>query len=331
MTARWRWATEPEWDRFAREAPSATAFHSRAWCESYCSYAPRYTPRALAVELHGRELLVPVFARRGMLRRGPFLRAVSSRPGVYGGPIALDGPLGEEGWAEFGAALGASPLGAWECFGNVLDPHAPPVGELVRAQRTTHLVDLAELSDDVLASYDSNCRRNVRKAEREGISVQRESGPAARAEYFAMYVASQQRWGEDPSRGYRESLFELLERVAGAELWTSRTREGELAAGGWFVASRSHVVYWHGAMHERFSPLRPANALHHALIVESRRRGARYYDFNPSEDLEGVQQFKRSFGAREASFATFQWRSSAAATLERWLGRARAAWSTPRT
>ncbi len=323
MAPRWQWASNSEWDQFAGDSPCATPFHSRAWCESYCAYAPRYAPRALTVELDGRKLLVPVFVRRGLLRRGPFLRAVSSRPGVYGGPIALDGPLGESAWKSFGAALGASLLGAWECFGNVLDPHAPLASDLACGQRSTHLVDLAALPEDVLSSYDSNCRRNVRKAEREGITVQRESGAAARSEYFAMYVASQQRWGEDPERGYRERLFELLERVAGAELWTARTREGELAAGGWFVASRAHVVYWHGAMHERFSPLRPANALHHALIVESRRRGARYYDFNPSEELEGVQQFKRSFGAREASFATFQWRSSAAATLERWLARAR--------
>lgn len=323
MAARWGWATETEWDQVSREAPCATPFHSRAWCEAYCSYAPRYSPRALRLELDGRALFLPVFVRRGLLRRGPFMRAVSARPGVYGGPIALDGPLGPRGWSSFAAALSASPLGAWECFGNVLDPQAPLANEVTCEQRRTHLVDLASLPDDVLASYDSNCRRNVRKAEREGIAVQRESGPAARSEYFAMYVASQERWGEDAAHGYRERLFELLERVAGAELWTARTREGELAAGGWFLASRAHVVFWHGAMHERFSPLRPANALHHALIVESRRRGARYYDFNPSEKIEGVQQFKRSFGAREATFPTFQWRSDAAATLERWLARAR--------
>ncbi len=324
MTATWRWAGPEEWDRFAAESPCATPFHSRVWCEAFAAYAPRYSPRALLVEFaSGRKALLPLFVRKGLLRRGPFTRAVSSRPGVYGGPLALDGPLGAQGWSEFAAALANAPLGVWECFGNVLDPQGPPSAGWSSSQRRTHLVDLASLPDDALASYDSNCRRNVRKAEREGITVQRESGAAVRAEYHAMYVASQVRWGEDPARGYREKLFELLDATKWAELWTARTREGQLAAGGWFVASAVHVVYWHGAMHEEFAPLRPANALHHALIVESRRRGARCYDFNPSQSLEGVEQFKRSFGAREVAFPTYNWRSPTAERWERWLGRAK--------
>jgi hypothetical protein len=321
MAPNWRWARPEEWDRIAGASPCATPFHLRSWCEAFAGYAPRYAPRALLVDLpSGVGALLPLFVRKGVLRRGPFTRAVSSRPGVYGGPITPQGPLGERGWSEFAAALGDAPLGVWECFGNVLDPQAPGANSSLRR---THLVDLEALPEDALASYDSNCRRNVRKAEREGVSVQRESGAAVRAEYHAMYVASQVRWGEDPARGYREELFERLEAAPCAELWTARTREGQLAAGGWFVASAKHVVYWHGAMHEELAPLRPANALHHALVVESRRRGARFYDFNPSQSLEGVEQFKRSFGAREVAFPTYSWRSPSAARWERWLGRAK--------
>jgi CelD/BcsL family acetyltransferase involved in cellulose biosynthesis len=323
MAHTWRWASPPEWDRFAQHSPCATPFHARGWCETYCAYSPRYQARALALELDtGRSVLLPLFLRSGVLRRGVFARAVSSRPGVYGGPLALEAALSSEDWSAFARAMPDLPLGAWECFGNALDPHAPAAEHLHTGRRTTHVVDLAALPDDALGSYESNCRRNVRKAEREGVRVQREERPEALREYYAMYVASQRRWGEDPERGYEERLFELLAARAGAELWTARTREGALAAGGWFLFSAAHVVYWHGSMHEEFSALRPANALHHTLIVEARRRGARCYDFNPSEDLDGVKQFKRSFGARELEFPTLRWRSAALARLERWLGRA---------
>lgn len=324
MAQSWRWASPHEWDEFAAQSPCATPFHSRAWCESFCAYSSRYAARALNIELDSeRTVLLPLFVRTGLLRRGPFTRAVSARPGVYGGPLALEGPLRAEDWGAFARALPELPLGAWECFGNLLDPSAPePDHALSLGRRRTHVIELRGLPDDPLASYEAGCRRNVRKAEREGVLVQREDSDRALEQYFAMYVASQKRWGEDDARGYTSRLFELLRASGVAQLWTARTREGELAAGGWFVASAQHVVYWHGAMHEAFAPLRPANALHHALIVDSRGRGARYYDFNPSEELEGVAQFKRSFGTRELEFPTLRWRSPALARLGRWLGRA---------
>jgi len=325
MTREWRWARPDEWDAIASASPCATPFHARSWCESFAAYDKRFTARAIVLAVDaGREALLPLFQRAGALRRGPLSRAVSSQPGVYGGPICADGALSESDWRAFFARLPNLPFARWECFGNLHDSPPTDVCDALGAtQRSTHVVELEGLPDDPLESYEAACRRNVRKAQREGVVVARENDAKALEEYYGLFLDSLRRWGKEPGRGYRRSLFERLAKTEGAELWTARAPDGRMAAGGWFVVAPRHWVYWHGAMREDLSALRPANALHHALIVEAKRRGAARYDFNPSGGLEGVETFKRSFGAREFVFPVFTWRSALASRLERWRGKSR--------
>ncbi len=130
----------------------------------------------------GTEVLMPLFVRRGLLRKGPFARAVSTQPGVYGGPLAARGRLGPEGWASFARAARSLPFGRIDCFGNVLDPLPAELSATFGAtSRTTHVVELDRLPEDPVESYEPACRRNVRKAEREGVTIARvESGCRAR-------------------------------------------------------------------------------------------------------------------------------------------------------
>jgi CelD/BcsL family acetyltransferase involved in cellulose biosynthesis len=307
----WRWAPPEEWDAMIAVSPCATPFHGRAWCEAYAACDRRFDVRALGLRLEdGGDVLMPLFARRGMLRKGPFARAVAAQPGVYGGPLLPRGGLSPEEWAGFASAARSLPFGRIDVFGNVLDPLPPAIAAAFGARsRTTHVVELDRLPEDPIESYEPACRRNVRKSEREGVVVSRESSAAAVREYFAIYRDSLRRWGKGESEGYPIEWISGLVAAPSVELWCARIADGRMAAGGLFVFAPRHTVYWHGAMLDELSAARPANALHHALIAESRRRGCRLYDFNPSGGHPGTDEFKRSFGAREREFSIWSLRS----------------------
>lgn len=317
-TPTWRWVEPAEWDDFVRSSPCATPFHTRAWCEAFSAYDPRFSARALALQLEAGEVLLPFFARRGVLRRGPFARAVASQPGVYGGPLARTGPLTAAMWGEFVAALPRLPFGRLDCFGNVFDPLPEALARDLRATpRTTHAITLEGLPEDTRSTYSKGCKHALTKSRRAEVRCEASHDIDA---YFEVYRDSLRRWGKTEERGYRREVFQHLLATPLAELWVVRMPSGEIAAGGLFLFTARHCVWWHGAMRDQFSDASPSNALIHAVLGRARERGCALFDFNPSGGHEGVDSFKRSFGAKSFEFPIFTWRSGLAARFGRSSG-----------
>jgi CelD/BcsL family acetyltransferase involved in cellulose biosynthesis len=325
----WSWLEPPDWDRIVSASPAATGFHARGWLEAMAAWQPRFEARALGLALaDGARLALPMLVRRGALRRGPFGRGVSSHPSTYGGPVCAERLLTETDWETFLDLLARAPLGRIECFGNPLQPLPPAAESRVGVREgETHVIELESLPAAAREGYPPACRRAVRKAEREGVTVARSSDPAGVGEYHALHRESVARWGQTAEQALPPGVLERLVHVPGVELWCARGPDGRLAAGGLFLFARAHVVYWHGALCAELAGLRPANLLHDALIEEARRRGARLYDFNPSAGLEGVRAFKESFGARPLRFAIWRHRHPWIALL---AGRGRRGLTAPR-
>jgi hypothetical protein len=62
--------------------------------------------------------------------------------------------------------------------------------------------------------------------------------------------------------------------------------------------SKRHVVSWHAATLRDYLRTNVAKAQIFHVISDACSRGYRWFDFNPSAGLEGVQVFKESFDAR---------------------------------
>jgi hypothetical protein len=230
---RWEWLGDGDWDRIVRASPGATGFHGRAWSQAIAAWDSRFTPRALGVELDDGELAaLPLFVRKGALRRGPFSRAVSSHPSVYGGPIAATRLLRADDWRRVLDGLRRSRLGRLECFGNPLQPVPTNVALASTRVFTTHTIELASLPQVASASYKNGCRYQVRQARNLGVTVERTQAAKDVHEYFAIYEDSLRRWGKDAGDSYPRSLFEALIASDAAELWCARAPDGRMAAGG---------------------------------------------------------------------------------------------------
>lgn len=318
-TERWRWLSDGEWDEIVAASPGATGFHSRGWSVAHSSIDPRYRSRCLGVDLAGGGLAaLPLLVRRGLLRNGLFGRAFASSSSVYGGPLLAGRHLTEADWRGFLDALEAFPLGRVECYGNPHEPLPAALAGRFRTRRSsTHVIDLSGLGEDVVESFTSACRRNVRKARREGIVVERLDASSGIAEYLAIYADTLRRWGKPAGEGHDERQMRAWITAPCAELWGAREPGGRLAAAGFFLFARDVAVYWHGAMLEELAALRPANALHAHLIEDARRRGCRRYDFNPSGGLRGVEEFKESFSAERVEVLGWRHRHRWVAALDR--------------
>ena len=308
MAKRWEWLDAETWDAIADQSPGATWFHTRAWSEATAHTDTRYRARGLGLRLSsGERCLFPLVVRAGALRVGPLGRAVSTQPGTYGGPLLAERLLTRADWVEVLQLLKEVPIGRIDCFGNVQDPvPADLVLDCRPERRSTHLIELRDLPEDPLSTYRSTLRRQVRAALKAGINCRTIETDGELHEYFELYQARVASWGKRPEQGIPLRMFEYLRAAPGAEIWCAFAEDGRIAAGGTFLFSARHCVYWQGALHEEFARQNPSKALMHHLILEARGRGLARFDFNPSSGIGGVEYFKRGFRAQEVEFETWR-------------------------
>jgi len=286
-----RTATDAEWDRFTDRDEGATCFHTRAWYELWRDHAGlRPDPRLLVLASGKRALLPLAYRRRRISRRKAH---ISSPVGTYGGFLTEE-PLDKREGLELEGYL--ETLSGLRLRLNPFSSYTP--GLTVTEPDTTLVTPLSQDFDAVFATWRAGHRRNVRIAERSGVTIDRASCDRDWEAYYQIYLASLARWGEATTSRYPASLFRLIRGMAGAALWLARYRD-RIISGALVLSHNHHAVYWHGAGDADHFHLRAANLLHCCIMRDCARRGLRWYDFNPSGGHEGVARFKAGFGTEE--------------------------------
>ncbi len=287
-----RKATDEEWNRFFKETPYATFFHSPAWSRVWSIYRDDMEPSPRLVRFdEGTEALLPLTIAK---RWGGTVRAhISSPAGTYGGwlaPSSLDASQRE--------AIEQVIVGLGEVKWRV-NPFAPSPSQslLEKAQDDfTQALHLSSPFDKILDGWSKSRRYNARKAEREGVKVSTAESRSEWEEYFEAYEDSLERWGEDASSRYHWPLFEALRaEEEGVELWVSRF-DGRVVSGALCLYAGNHVAYWHGATLREYFDVNPVDILFREAIRDACDRGLEWFDFNPSGGHEGVVKFKKRFG-----------------------------------
>jgi CelD/BcsL family acetyltransferase involved in cellulose biosynthesis len=125
-------------------------------------------------------------------------------------------------------------------------------------------------------------------------------------EYYAVYMDSVRRWGDQATSIYPYALFENIRDAEkkcpeAIKLWLARVN-GRVGAGALVFYQGRHAVSWHAATGEDYYAESPANALQMAIIEDAFERGFSFYDLNPSGGHKGTERFKIGMGAVERSF-----------------------------
>jgi lipid II:glycine glycyltransferase (peptidoglycan interpeptide bridge formation enzyme) len=151
--------------------------------------------------------------------------------------------------------------------------------------------------DEVFAGFNQLWRRNIRKAAKSGVEVER-GGREDLAEFHPVYVETAHRDGFTP-RGlpYFQRMWDAMnaedpDRLA---LYLAR-HEGEVVAATTLVTVGDHAWYSYGASTTASRNVRPSNAVQWRMITDSMAAGCSVYDLRGISPLLGLVQFKVGTG-----------------------------------
>lgn len=286
------------WDRFATEHPRGTVYHLSAWTE-VLRRAYRFEPHGLAVEDENAQLA-------GVL---PLVRA--SRP--FSGSrlnslpvVRWGGPLADTADAE-GALLRAAcelvDFGRAERL-HITSPRAGYERVLPGLSAAeAHPAWWLELPDDLAAfreGFKSRSRslpRNVRRAEREGVTVREAHSRDDLRAFYRLYLRVMRGRRVLP-RSFRQlaAAQQLLGPPGVFRLFVAEL-DDRIVAGAVFHFFRDTVDLLYNASDDRYLHARPNHALYWEVIRLAIEGGAAVFDFGAGRPGGSLAEFKRRWGA----------------------------------
>ncbi len=283
----------PAWDQWVLARPEGTVFHTRAWMrvlrESY-----GFVPLAIVGDSLDRPgALLPLMECRDLLGRK---RGVSLPFSDHTRPLAES----EARWCQLWAAV--LELGRRRGWTRVEFRGASPLSLCAQAAPTWlgHVLDLTPGPDALWNKVDSSVRRAIRKAQREGVVVRRETCWEAVAAFYQMHCQTRRGHGLPPQPiGFFRHLHQhFLTRDAGA-VFTAYHRERPVAA-AIFLHAGSTAVYKFGASERDSLQLRANNAVMWEAIRHHADGKLGQLDFGrTAPDQEGLRRYKLSWGTVE--------------------------------
>jgi lipid II:glycine glycyltransferase (peptidoglycan interpeptide bridge formation enzyme) len=190
--------------------------------------------------------------------------------------------------------------------------HAPATLQV----KQTRLVEL-DADDALLASFDKDTRYAIRRAGREGVTVEIVEDPTdetAIDRLHALVLETQQRAGfpRPPLERYRRA-WHALAAGGRAAIFEAR-HDGELLASGMLVVEGDRSFYlFAGSRREAPGETKryPSYLLQWEMMRSARDRGARIHDLwgiapqgaGPEHPWYGVGLFKKGFGGRQVAWA----------------------------
>jgi hypothetical protein len=301
--------------------PAAQAFHSPEWIDFVCAVGGFENATRLYETPDGRTLVVP------MVRRA-----------LLGAAVSTQGSL-PEGWG-IGGVLSQDPVRA-EDLSVVYDDLRRQRGVLRTAiqpssrtaalwasadlpgvksvPRLSHVLDLDGGFETVWERrFTGSARTAVRKAERAGVVVERDTTGALVPEFYALLEESVDRWARQQHeplllsrwRARRRdpmSKLQAMARFLPSVFTLYLARHQGRAVAGIIVLSGTGARYTNGAMAKELAgPVRANYLLHRTAIEDAVRAGSTHYDFGESGGSQALAQFKTRFGARPEPYRSFR-------------------------
>ncbi len=166
--------------------------------------------------------------------------------------------------------------------------------------------------DDVLKGMNQLWRRNIKKADKQGVEVTSSSTAEELKAFHDLYVHTAER---DHFTPRPLTYFTTMVEALGAEspdrirLWFAR-HEGDLVAATIAIRVGAHAWYSYGASSTEKRDVRGSNAIQWAMIRDAIAAGADVYDLrgitdtlDPDDSHVGLIQFKVGTGGEAVEYA----------------------------
>jgi len=293
-------AAPEEWDKIWGNCDYATYFHSRQWAEIWQTYTQGFyqpVPELITFSDNKQAVLPFSLQKRKKFVKTYFLTA----DGQFGNWISLD-PLDKNHVSLLTDHIHR------KCHNLVwrLNPYDPVEVEISHPniykleEDENFAVDLTCGFEQVLKGCYHGHRCSYQKGKKEGLTIRRAETEEDWRQYYGAYEDTLRRWGDSTLSQYEWDLFRIIyeNKSIHVHLWLA-IHNTAVVAGALCFTAKHHVVCWHAAVLEKFFPLRPMNYMFLEIMKEMSAIGYECFDFSTSAHLEGLQTFKKRFGARE--------------------------------
>ena len=322
------------WQEQYASDPEALVTQSPAWLEAMCALRGWEDASRLYETPSGRLLVLPMARRVGLGTGRLALQSSYAEGWGMGGFLASGGVTREDVEAV------APDLIERAGMRTLVRPNPLLAGEWTAAKvpgarvlgRLAHVLDLDGGFDLVWnRRFAGSARRDVRRAERAGVVVERGSSAAYVDVFYELFDRSLERWAErqrEPVwlarwRGHRRDpvrKFHLLARSLGHAfgVWVARLDERPVAAAIVLLGPNAH--YTRGAMDvELAGPARANYLIHFHAIREACEAGCRSYHFGETGGSSTLAFFKTRFGAEPRSYAEYRFERLPLTSIDRRL------------
>jgi CelD/BcsL family acetyltransferase involved in cellulose biosynthesis len=285
--------TDPRWADFVTRHPRATPFHHPAWtrlvadCYGFGAFVLATSDPSGAIRTG-----LPVVEVRHLHGRPKWV----SLPFTDYCPPLVSGRQQEE---ELASAL----LRASRAAGvRQVEIRAPLAGGSPAATALRHVLALGRSPAEVYAGFHrSQVQRNIRRAEREELTVRRASRPQDLTDtFYQLHLRTRRRQGVpvQPRRFFRLLWENTISTGLGSVLIVEASARPIAAAV--FLAWNGTVIYKFGASDASTWSLRPNHLLFWHAIRTACEQGYQWFDFGRTDvGQEGLRNFKLSWGAVE--------------------------------
>lgn len=288
------------WNRWREREPSAHP--------SYVTSFAKDGDRSLCLAYESRHgsVLFPVIERS--LAAEPWMTAEDDKtrdlttPYGYGGPFCFDvrdaDPLQGGFWGAFEAWARersiASLFGRLSLFPNQLLPWPRGVAEV--QNNVVRRLDCTP--EELWRDYAHKVRKNVKRARRAGLVVERSEGTRHLDEFCAIYEATMRRNDAADSYFFPRSFFETLVRELEGNhaVFIVRDGDGRAVSVELVLASASHLYsFLGGTLQDAFAD-RPNDLLKHAVCEWGMETGRTAFVLGGGYGADdGIFRYKRSF------------------------------------
>jgi hypothetical protein len=313
-------APHPQWNKAFSADPNSQVFHSPDWVAGVCAAGGFQNATRLYEAPDGRQLIMPMVQRSYL---GGALSRQASLPPSWGmgGVLSADEVRPEDLtaiWADLRRQRrvlrtfirpASRTAALWAAADLPGAKSQPGLG---------HVLDLEGGFDVVWSKrFTQTARRAVRKAEKSGVVVERDTTGARLPEYFVLLEDSIKRWAQQQHEPlllsrwrarHRDSLQKMQALAAAVPgsfrlylaVWEGRPVAGDIVYRG------TGARYTNGAMiKELAGPVRANFLLHRTAIEDACTAGSTHFDFGESGDSAGLAMYKTRFGAEAQRYQAF--------------------------
>lgn len=286
--------TTAHYDRLLEATPGSTFFHSSAWC-SVLSRSYGFKPYYLAKDgSKGYSVLFPLME---VSSRITGTRGVGLPFTDHCGPLLPDGVTDPkqllEGLAEKGRQLGWRYL---EWRGELgLSGEAVPASRYIG-----HVLDLSLGEKDIFRRLRDSTRRNIRRAQKEGLEVAILSSQDAVWLLWKLQCLTRKKHGlpPQPRRFFRAMWEEVVSRDMGFVVVASRGSKP--VAASLFLHFGDRAVFKYGASDPQSAASRGNYLVMWEAVRECMKRGCSMLSLGRTAPSNtGLLQFKRGWAAKE--------------------------------